>query len=349
MPVDRPPLTKLIDQGAAEFESRLDGVLARARRSLVGVLNRVVAGGLSALYQYVEYLNRQVWADTCDAENLPSHGARWGKTRNPAAPATGSVTFTGITGTSVPAGTVLLRADGARFLTDALVTLAAGTAIATVTAEAAGQAGNTPISTALQLESPIAGVNSGATASTALAGGADIEDVEDWRARILARMRSAPQGGSEKDYKDWALEVSGVTRVWVSPGEMGAGTVTVRFARDNDLSPIPDAGEVAAMQAYIDERRPVTATAYVVAPIASPVNFTIQLTPNSPAVKAAVEAELRDVIRREGEPGGTLLITRLREAISIAAGEEDHVMTVPSANVVMGTGELPTMGVITWL
>lgn len=349
MPVDRPTLPKLIDQGAAEFESRLDGVLARARRSLVGVLNRVVAGGLSALYQYVEWLNRQVWPDQAEAEYLVDHGNRWSKPRNPAAPATGSVTFTGISGTDVAAATVVLRSDGTRFLTDALVTLNAGTATATVTAEVAGQAGNTPIATALQLESPIAGVNSGVTAATALAGGADIEDIEDWRARILARLRSAPQGGAKKDYEAWALEVPGVTRVWVSPGEMGAGTVTVRFARDDDASPIPDAGEVATVQAYIDERRPVTAEAFVVAPIASPVDFTIQLTPNNAAVKAAVEAELRDVIRREGAPAGTLPITHLREAISIAAGEEDHVLTVPSADVVMGTGELPTMGVITWL
>lgn len=349
MPVDRPTLPKLIDQGASEFESRLDGVLARARRSLVGVLNRVVAGGLSALYQYVEYLNRQVWADTCDVENLPSHGARWGVPRKEAAPATGSVTFTGITGTVVPAGTVVLRSDGTRFTTDALVTLVAGTATAAVTAAAAGQAGNTPIATALQLESPIAGINSGATAGTALAGGADIEDAEDWRARILARKRRVPQGGSLQDYEDWALEVPGVTRAWASPGEMGAGTVTVRFARDDDVSPIPDAGEVATVQAYIDKRRTVTADAYVVAPIGTPVNFTIQLTPNDPAVKAAVEAELRDVIRREGKPGGTLPITHLREAVSIAAGEEDHIMTAPSANVVMGTGQLPTMGVVTWV
>jgi uncharacterized phage protein gp47/JayE len=349
MPFDRPQLSRLIDQGAAEFESRLPGILARARRSLVGVLNRVTAGGLSALYQYVEYLNRQVWADTCDVENLPRHGARWGVPRKEAAPATGSVSFTGITGTDVPAGTVVMRSDGTRFATVNPVTLVAGTATAEVTAEVAGQAGNAAIATVLQLESPIAGINSGVTAFTALAGGADIEDAEDWRARILARKRRVPQGGSLYDYEDWALEVPGVTRAWASRGEMGAGTVTVRFTRDEDVSPIPDAGEVATVQAHIDERRPVTADAFVVAPIGAPVDFTIQLTPNDAAVRAAVFAELLDVIRREGEPGGTLLITHLREAVSIAAGEENHIMTVPNADVAMTTGQLPMMGVITWL
>jgi uncharacterized phage protein gp47/JayE len=348
MPFERPTLPQLIDQGASEIESRLPGVLARARRSLVGVINRVLAGGLSALYKYAEFLNRQVWPDQAEEEFLAEHGARWGVDRTPAAPATGSVGFIGTNGTNIPAGTVAQRADGARYLTDDIATIAAGVATVPVTAEVAGQTGNATIGTALTLTSPIAGVNSAASAQTALAGGADIEDVEAWRARILARIRQAPQGGSVDDYIAWALQVPGVTRAWVYPGELGAGTVTIRFARDDDASPIPDTGEVATVQAYIDQLRPVTADVVVVAPVAEPLDFTIALTPDSAPVKAAVEAELADLIRREGRPGGTLLLSRLREAISTAAGETDHVLSVPAANVTHTTAQMPVMGVITW-
>lgn len=348
MPLERPTLPDLIDQGASEIESRLPGVLARVRRSLVGVINRVVAGGLSALYKYVEFLNRQVWPDQAEAEFLVDHGNRWGKPRISAAPATGSATFSGTDGAIVPAGTVVRRADQVRYLTDNDAVVAGGAVAVTVTAEEAGQAGNAAIATVLTLVSPIAGVNSAAAASTALAGGADIEDVEAWRARILARIRQAPQGGSMDDYIAWALEVPGVTRAWIYPAELGPGTVTIRFARDDDASPIPDAGEVATMQDYIDERRPVTAAVSVVAPVAAPLDFTIEITPDTPAVKAAVEAELSDLIRREGLPGGTLLVSHLREAISIAAGETNHVLTVPSIDVTHTVEEMPTMGVITW-
>lgn len=348
MPFDRPTLPQLIDQGASEVESRLPGVLARVRRSLVGVINRVVAGGLSALYKYVEFLNRQVWPDQAEAEYLVDHGNRWGVDRRPAAPATGTVSFTGTDGTIIPAATVVQRADGTRYLSDAIATIAAGVAVVPVTAEIAGQASNSALATAVTLVSPIAGVNSAASAATALAGGADIEDVEAWRARVLARIRQAPQGGSVPDYIAWALEVPGITRAWVYPGELGPGKVTIRFTRDDDASPIPDAGEVATLQAYIEERRPVTADVLVVAPIAVPLNFTIQLTPNTPIVQSAVEAELADLIRREGEPAGTLLLSHLREAISIAAGETNHVLTVPNADVTHTVGQLPTMGVITW-
>ena len=85
------------------------------------------------------------------------------------------------------------------------------------------------------------------------------------------------------------------------------------------------------------------------APVAVPVNFTLSVTPNTATVKAAVEAELRALILRDGKPGVALKISHIREAISIAAGEDDYVLTLPAANVAMATGQIATMGVVTWL
>ncbi len=349
MPFDRPTLPELIDQGATELESRLPGVLARVRRSLVGVLNRVFAGGLSALYQYAEWLNKQAWPDQAEAEYLDGHGARWGKARNPATTATGSVRFTGADGVNVPITTAVQRADGQQYKTTAAGVVAGGQLIVAAESVNAGQVANADINTPLLLSTPIVGLNSAAIAYTALSGGTDIELDDAYRARILQRIRKVPQGGRVDDYVAWALEVPGVTRAWVYPGELGAGTVVLRFVRDADAGPIPDAGEVAAVQAYIDALRPVTATLSVVAPVATALNLTIQLVPNTVAVKAAVEAELQDLLLRRASPGTTLLLSQIREAISIAAGETDHVLTVPAANVVYGAGQLPVLGVITWV
>jgi uncharacterized phage protein gp47/JayE len=148
---------------------------------------------------------------------------------------------------------------------------------------------------------------------------------------------------------NWALAVPGVTRAWVYPLEMGGGTVSVRFVRDNDASIIPDAAEVQAVKDYIDARRPVTADLYVVAPTPVTLNFSIHLTPNSAAVKAAVEAELRDLLLREAAPGVTLLISHIREAVSTAAGETDNVVVSPTADQVYTTGQMPVFGSIAWV
>lgn len=84
------------------------------------------------------------------------------------------------------------------------------------------------------------------------------------------------------------------------------------------------------------------------APTAAPLNLTIQLTPNTAAVRAAVTAELADVVRREAMPGGTLLLSHLREAISVAAGEINNVLSTPTADVTHAPGQMPVLGTITW-
>lgn len=349
MPVDRPKLPELIEQGSAEFESRLPGVLPRIRNSIIGVLNRVIQGGISALYKYVEWLSDQWWPDRCSAEFLPFHGSLWGKPRIGAAAATGTVGFAGVNGSVIASGTVVQRSDTQQYVTTEAGVIALGIANIPVEAVEPGQLGNAVIGTELTLTTPIPGVNAVATAFTALSGGADIEIIERWRARILARIRRPPQGGADYDYEGWALEVPGVTRAWAYPKEQGPGTVVVRFVRDDDASIIPDAGEVAAVQAYIGERCSVIADLYVVAPIATPQDFTIQAVPDTPSVRAAIEAEIRELYRREAKPGVTMLITHQREAISISSGETDHVLSIPNSNQTHATGLLPTVGNFTWL
>lgn len=350
MPFNRPTLPQLIQRNITDIESRLPGRDARLRRSNLNVLAKVHAGAAHGLYGALDYLSRQILPDTADAEYLDRWSSIWGVTRRPAENAVGAVNLTGVSGSTVPVATVLVRSDGQEFTTDAEVTLALGVATAQVTASTAGAEGNTAAGSSISFVSPVAGVNTAAlVAAGGFVNGSDTETDDSLRLRLVARIQDAPHGGAKFDYVNWAKEVPGVTRAWCYPQELGAGTVSVRFMRDDDASAIPDAPEIAAVQAYLNERRPVTASVTVVAPIAVPLNFTIALTPNTLLVKTAVAAELVDLIRREAVPGGTLLLSHIREAISLAAGETNYVMTVPNADVVLTIGQISTFGVITWL
>ncbi|MFC3716796.1 baseplate J/gp47 family protein [Luteimonas soli] len=349
MPFNRPSLSAIIDRVSADIESRLPGADARLRRSNLAVLARAQAGGMHGLYGYVDNVARQVMPDTAEAEVLERHASIWGLARKGADAAMGSVVFTGASGMIIPAGVLLQRADGVEYETSAAGTITAGTATLSVIARTPGEAGNATAGTRLALAAQIIGVSSAATvAAGGLSRGTDVEADAALRARVLARIQQPPHGGADFDYAGWALEVPGVTRVWVSPLEMGAGTVTVRFVRDGDAGILPDSAEVAAVQAYIDARRPVTAEVFVVAPVALPVNITLSAEPDSAEVRAAIEAELADVFLRESVPGGTLLFSHLNEAVSLASGEHDHTITVPAGDVVADTGEMPTLGTISW-
>jgi uncharacterized phage protein gp47/JayE len=354
MSFTRPTLTELVTRVGNDFISRLSLVGPILRRSMVYVLSRVIAGAAHMLHGHLDFLADQIFPDTATDEYMTRHGSLFGITRTPATYATGNVVFTGTNATVIPEGTLLRRPDdGAEYETDADGTIASGTATIAVTASEAGEDGNADVGTTLNLVTPISGVTSAATvASGGLDGGTDEETDDALRVRVQERMADQPHGGKESDYVTWAKEVSGVTRAWVYPLELGVGTVTVRFVRDDDgegSAIIPSAGEVTTVQEYIDELRPVTAAVTVAPPVAVALDFEIELTPDTAAVRAAVEAELTDLLRREAEPGGTILLTHIQEAISLAEGETDYILTDPVANVEHATGEIAIMGTITWV
>lgn len=350
MSFSRPSFSELIARVRADVQSGMspDELL---RRSDALVLSDALAGAAHGLYGYLDWAVKQIFPDQADADQLDRHGSLWGLTRNSAAAATGNATFSGVIGSVVPVGTLLQRSDGVQFKTTAEVAVGVTNSVAAaVTATTTGQSTSTATGVSLSLVNPVAGVTSSAVvASGGLTGGADAESDADYRARILSRLRQPPMGGAKSDYVAWALQVSGVTRAWSLPNWLGAGTVGVLFVRDDDSSIIPDAGEVAAVQTYIDTVRPVTASVTVMAPVGDTLNFSIQLTPSSTAIRAAVEAEIRDMLLRDAYPGCTIYLSRINEAISIATGETDHVLASPSANQVYSTTHMPIFGAITWL
>jgi uncharacterized phage protein gp47/JayE len=339
---DRPTLRALVERTLADTLSRLTDD-EQLRRSDARVYARVLAGGSHELHGHLQWIAEQIIYDTAEDEFLVRWASMWNILRKQPQFATGPVAATGA-GT-VLAGTLYRRGDGAEFEVTASTVVPGNVPLRAVVA---GASGNTAPGVTFTLMTPVAGVNTAATV-VSMVNGSDIEPIDELRARFLERIRKPPNGGSANDYVKWAKEVPGVTRAWVFPQELGPGTVTVRFVRDGDTPIIPDAGEVAAVKAYIEGVRPVTAQVYVFAPVGVPLNFTIQLVPSTPEVKAAVAASLADMLAREAAPGATILLSHIREAISTAAGEVDHVLTVPAANVVHTSAQMPTMGVITWL
>jgi uncharacterized phage protein gp47/JayE len=349
MPFNRPTLSELVAQARDDIDTRLPGADSRVRRNALDVLASIIAGGLHGLYGLLDYIWRQIFPDSAEAENMARWAAIWGVARKAASAATGTAEITGVNGSVLPEDTLLVRSDGAEYRAIASATIVAGIANVAVEATAPGTKGNAPAGQKLNLVSPVAGIGSIATLTAGATTGANEESDDSLRSRLLTRIQQPPHGGNRQDYINWALEVPGVTRAWVSPGELGIGSVTLRFVMDGRPDIIPLPGDIEVVQDYIDSLRPVTANVTVVAPIPRPFAFTLRTLPNSAPVRAAVEEELRDLIRREAEPGGTLLVSHIREAISLAAGELDNETVVPVADIEMPTGEMTTFGSVVFV
>ncbi len=349
MTFNRPTLAEIRSRIQSDIQSRLSlGPLLPS--SVLAVLATAEAGSVHLLYGYLDWAARQLFPDTAEDEFLDQWANIWKINRKPATRADGSVTFTGANSSVVPDGTELLRSDGVSFRTTQSGIVSGGTITVTAEASVLGTTGNTDAAVVFNLVNPVAGVQSTATVAVGgITGGADQENDDDLRARLISRIQEPPHGGAAFDYIAWALAVPGVTRAWVYPNHLGVGTVGVTFVSDDAPGgPIPQPSLVDDVQAYIDERRPVTADVTVYPPVANPVDFDIQLLPNTAEVQAAVTAELNDLITRVAEPSGTLLISQIREAVSIAAGESDSIVISPSANVVSPANELAILGAISF-
>ena len=106
---------------------------------------------------------------------------------------------------------------------------------------------------------------------------------------------------------------------------------------------------MAEVQAHLDAAAPVTAAVTAYAPIADTLAPTIAVTPNTAAVQAAVQAELEAYVLRTSAPDTTHYLSQINEAISLAAGEVDHTLHLPAADVVVPPGHLLVLGAITWV
>lgn len=349
MAFSTPTLPQLVQRADADLTAKS---LDTLRRSDQVVIARVHAGATSGLHGHVKWAADQILPDTCDEDMLLRIAKLRLKTpRGEAVPSTGPVVLNGVPTAVIDAGTILQVQDGRRYAVAASVEFVGTTATVTVNAVDPGRAGDVDEGVTMELVSPVPGVEfSGTVGAGGISGGTDQETVESLRSRVIRSYRIVPQGGAADDYVTWALDAGyGITRAWCIRNYMGPGTVGLFVVRDNDANPIPAQVVIDQVKAAIEATRPVTAELYVLAPVPKPLAFQIKPIPDTTQTRAAIEKSLRDLLRREGDLGVTVIHTHLTEAISTSPGENDHQLAAPAANVVLAVNEIPTFGGIAWL
>lgn len=352
MPFERPSLPVLLERAAADIESWMPGGDAHVRRHKLHLLGKVNAGAAHSQHGHLAWLALQILPDTADWETLIKWGSLKGLKPLDASGAFGTATLTGQPGALFKSGEVLQRSDGWEYVVSQTINLdAQGRGEVPLVSLVGGYAGNSVKNTTLRLARAVAGIASTATVIS-LANGADAEGLESFRERTIFRWRNPPQTGALHDYIAWAREAHpAVTRAWAYSNEMGANTVTVRLVTDHDPAGlIPGQQLLDEVYAYIRGIMPATPQLYVVAPIPVPVNTQLSVIPDTPQVRAAVEAEVADwyLIDPDIKPGGTVYRSRLSEAISKSAGERSHTLILPAANQTMKAGEIPVHGQLIW-
>jgi uncharacterized phage protein gp47/JayE len=334
--------------------------VSRAARAPHGMLSAIIRGQalvVHGVHAHIARESQQWFPDSARAEVLAArHGPVWGVTRRPATFALGNALLQGNPGLVVPAGLDLALGGGGFLRTTAAgVIPSAGPLALPVRATVAGAAGNVPAGTLLPLVVPLAGLStqSAEIAAGGTAGGADMEDVEAWRARILQRIAAPPQGGAAFDYPVWVRNAFQVAHVGVTPGK---GDVRITIAMGTRESPrAPNPAEIAAIGQHLGRYqvaegvRPVTAEVIVVAAALVQVPIRIELVQGDTApIRAAIAAAIAPFIASAAAIGGVIHPSRLSEAISSARGEYAHRLHQPATAVVALPTELLVPGTLSW-
>ena len=346
MPFETPSLPVQITRTQSDLAS--DSL----RQSDAQVLARTLGGAAYGLYGYLNWIAEQILPDKADESTLERIAAlRLNQPRKAAQSASGSVSFTAIAGAVLDVDTLLQSNDGRIYKVTSARTTSNGLNTAAISALDAGSLGNADAGMTLIPVQPILGIigNSFTVLAPGLTGGVARESLESLRSRVIRSYRIVPHGGSAQDYETWALECPGVTRAWCRGSYPAPGIVSLYIMRDDDAQPVPSHEQLTAVQAYIEPLRPVTAQLQVLPPEQLPVTYQLKLKPDTTAIRAAVEAQLRDLHNREAGLGDALLISHIREAISSAAGETDHVLNSPTADVQAAINQLLTFGGCIWL
>lgn len=199
------------------------------------------------------------------------------------------------------------------------------------------------------------------TNSTTVTAGADKEDDDTYRARILDRKRHPERGGTVADYKIWAESVDGVATAFVLPRNRGNGTVDIVI---NSFNGIPSSAVVQACQRYIDTLTPADIAeggVRVIAPTPVSINVTLSGSVWAPGYnlatgKSIVQAAISDYLLKQANVNRVVrvldIITQAKQAFDPSDINKkpillDFTVAAPASNYVLGNAETAVPGTIT--
>lgn len=293
-----------------------------------------VASAVEGLYQHQQWIARQIFPDTADAEYLELHAALRGLKLKPAVPAGGTVLGTGIADTVILTGLTFTLTDGRQYVSTAQATVPLdGQVSIPMQALIAGEAGNAATGTSGTFLQTPAGLDSTGIIDE-MVGGTEREKYSELLERLLELIRRPPAGGNKYDYRRWAMEVPGVSNAYVYPLRRGLGTVDVALVSAGGL---PSGQTIQAAQDHIDDVRPVTAkNTLVFAPDILLVDIVVRVRRSGISLAVAASA-IQNALAAQFDqvaPGQSWIRSKSEAVISAVRGIEDRHIESPVDNVV---------------
>lgn len=364
MSISTPTTQEISDAIVAQLESQFNQTIPLLPKSFLRVLAKVLAGVFILLYKYGGYIFLQMFVQTASIDDTEILGVTisplkfWGRligVGDPI-PATNAellidVTVTNQVGT-LPVNSQLINSDnGVTYLTTTTIALDAPVKQVTIIAASdqaggngAGAIGNLNPGAIVSFANPLPNVARNATVVSQVVTGANAEDTEVYRQRIIDRFQKRRQGGALSDYESWGEETPGIVNVYPYTSDC-PGQVDVFCEATEASSGSPDGIPTPAqLQAVLDNiifddnglasRRPANALANTFAITRTGFDIeVIGLIVNNPVdVEASITAAIEEYFL-EREPfidGLTIPSRQDRITNSAVSGIVDDVVNAAS-------------------
>lgn len=318
-----PTTSEISDNIVAQISAQIAQTVPLMPKSFIRVLAKALAGVIVVLYKYAGFIWLQMFVRTASDQDTTINGVvvnplkEWGRLVGISDPKSSTQAVLTISipvltqGGTLASGTQLINSStGVVYLLTGDVELNASTVAGVVTAsgdqdggDGSGTIGNVADGTTLNFVSSLPTVSTSVTVTSTTTTGADAEESDAYRQRILDRFQKRPQGGAYADYEQWGEEAEGIANVYpyTSPTP---GQVDLYVESATETDGIPTAAQLQAVLDVVEldsdglaTRRPAGAlvNAFPISRLAFDIRILgISVPSNLAGVKTQIEAAVTE-------------------------------------------------------
>ena len=314
----------------------------------VSIRLKVLAGELYTVLCAAESLKLNCFPQTAAGEALDLHAEERGLVRKDAVKSVGTLTFSR-RAAEIPAGTVCAASgeNAVEYETTEAAVLPAGALTVTAAAQAVlgGRRGNAAKGAVNTLITPPAGIES-VTNDVPFTGGADKEDDEALRTRLLRCFYALPNGSNTETYRRAALMTPGVKSVQVVPRANGVNTVAVYLYGDNGAVADEVLGKVGET---LEKLKEISVDVTVAAAVAVKKPVTVYVKPKDGCAfedaKASCTAAITAYLNAF-EVGEPFVTAGLIHAVMETGVAQNCTVPASVADFTPNAGEIVTAGAV---
>lgn len=154
------------------------------------------------------------------------------------------------------------------------------------------------------------------------AGGTDKESDDDYRERILFKIRSEASSGNKAHYQLWAESVDGVGKAIILPLWNGNGTVKVLISTPDKTAPTEEL--LQRVSDYIEDNAPIGATVTVASVDYVDIDIVADCVIDSSGSTTTVKAEFTELLKQYLDTADlTVSYLRMSDLLFNCQGVED--------------------------